>query len=205
MVEFNGQTEDEVREKIRNLHKDLKKKRAIYEINGFEEDATEGKSEKFWIMRRYSFQLLRSKVKDKHTAPFIDDFIVNPQYLTEFLPKLRKIIKKYNLFATIAGHMGDGNFHVIPLMKIEDPKERKKLEPAMREVNDLVLHYHGSITAEHNDGMIRGPWLEAMYGKEIVGIFKQTKKIMDPENIFNPHKKADADWDYSMSHIREKF
>jgi FAD/FMN-containing dehydrogenase len=205
MVEFNGQTEDEVREKIRNLHKDLKKKRAIYEINGFEEDATEGKSEKFWIMRRYSFQLLRSKVKDKHTAPFIDDFIVNPQYLTEFLPKLRKIIKKYNLFATIAGHMGDGNFHVIPLMKIEDPKERKKLEPAMREVNDLVLHYHGSITAEHNDGMIRGPWLEAMYGKEIVGIFKQTKKIMDPDNIFNPHKKADATWDYSMSHIREKF
>jgi FAD/FMN-containing dehydrogenase len=205
MVEFNGQTEDEVRQKIKNLHSELKKKRAIYEINGFEEDATEGKSEKFWIMRRYSFQLLRSKVKDKHTAPFIDDFIVNPEYLTEFLPKLRKIIKKYNLFATIAGHMGDGNFHVIPLMKIEDHKERKKLEPAMREVNDLVLHYHGSITAEHNDGMIRGPWLEAMYGKEIVGIFKQTKKIMDPENIFNPHKKADATWDYSMSHIREKF
>jgi FAD/FMN-containing dehydrogenase len=205
MVEFNGQTEDEVRDKIKNLHKELKKKRAIYEINGFEEDATEGKSEKFWIMRRYSFQLLRSKVKDKHTAPFIDDFIVNPPYLSEFLPKLRKIIRKYKLFATIAGHMGDGNFHVIPLMKIEDPKERKKLEPAMREVNNLVLHYHGSLTAEHNDGMIRGPWLETMYGKEIVDMFRQTKKIMDPENIFNPHKKADATWDYSMSHIREKF
>jgi FAD/FMN-containing dehydrogenase len=205
MVEFNGQTEDEVRQKIRVLHSDLKKKRAIYEINGFEEDPTEGKSEKFWIMRRYSFQLLRSKVKDKHTAPFIDDFIVNPQYLTEFLPKLRKIITKYKLFATIAGHMGDGNFHVIPLMKIEDPKERKKLEPAMREVNNLVLHYHGSLTAEHNDGMIRGPWLETMYGKEIVDMFKQAKKIMDPDNIFNPHKKADADWDYSMAHIREHF
>jgi FAD/FMN-containing dehydrogenase len=205
MVEFNGQTEDEVRQKIRVLHSDLKKKRAIYEINGFEEDPTESKSEKFWIMRRYSFQLLRSKVKDKHTAPFIDDFIVNPQYLTEFLPKLRKIITKYKLFATIAGHMGDGNFHVIPLMKIEDPKERKKLEPAMREVNNLVLHYHGSLTAEHNDGMIRGPWLETMYGKEIVDMFKQAKKIMDPDNIFNPHKKADADWDYSMAHIREHF
>jgi FAD/FMN-containing dehydrogenase len=205
MVEFNGETEDEVRSKIKNLHRDLKKKRAIYEINGFEEDATEGKSEKFWIMRRYSFQLLRSKVKDKHTAPFIDDFIVNPQYLAEFLPKLRAIIKKYGLFATIAGHMGDGNFHVIPLMKIEDPKERAKLEPAMREVNNLVLHYHGSITAEHNDGMIRGPWLEAMYGKEITDMFRQVKKIMDPENIFNPHKKTDATWEFSMSHIREKF
>jgi len=35
-------------------------------INGFKEDPTEGKSEKFWIMRRQSFNLLRSKVKDKH-------------------------------------------------------------------------------------------------------------------------------------------
>jgi FAD/FMN-containing dehydrogenase len=205
MVEFNGNTEDEVREKVKALHADLKKYRARYEINGFEEDPTEGKSQKFWIMRRYSFQLLRSKVKDKHTAPFIDDFIVNPQYLPEFFPQLRKIIKKYNLFATIAGHMGDGNFHIIPLMKIEDPKERAKLEPAMREVNNLVLHYHGSLTAEHNDGMIRGPWLEAMYGKEISDMFKLTKKLFDLNNIFNPHKKADAIWDYSMSHIREHF
>jgi UDP-N-acetylenolpyruvoylglucosamine reductase len=44
-----------------------------------------------------------------------------------------------------------------------------------------------------------------MYGKEIVDMFRQAKKIMDPDNIFNPHKKSDAKWDYSMSHIREKF
>jgi D-lactate dehydrogenase (cytochrome) len=116
MVEFNGETEDEVREKVKALHRDLGQHRARYEINGFEEDPTEGKSEKFWIMRRNSFQILRSKVKDKHTAPYIDDFIVPPKNLAEFLPKLQKIIKKYKLFATIAGHMGDGNFHVIPLM-----------------------------------------------------------------------------------------
>jgi len=205
MVEFNGDTEEEVRQKIKALHRQLKHHKARYEINGFEEDPTEGKSEKFWIMRRYSFQLLRSKVKDKHTAPFIDDFIVNPEYLTDFLPRLRVIIKKYKLFATIAGHMGDGNFHVIPLMKIEEPSERAKLEPAMKEVNKLVLKYHGSLTAEHNDGMIRGPWLTQMYGPRIVDLFQQTKHIFDPANIFNPHKKADADWDYSSAHIRDTF
>lgn len=205
MVEFNGETEDEVRQKVKSLHRELKHYRARYEINGFEEDPTEGKSEKFWLMRRYSFQLLRSKVKDKHTAPFIDDFIVNPEYLTEFLPKLRKIVRKYKLNATVAGHMGDGNFHVIPLMKIEEPSERRKLEPAMKEVNDLVFKYHGSITAEHNDGMIKGPWLTQMYGPRIVDLFRQTKHIFDPANIFNPHKKADADWKYSSAHIRDHF
>ena len=205
MVEFNGDSEAEVRQKVRDLHKSLSKYRARYEINGFEEDPTEGSSEKFWIMRRYSFQILRSKVKDKHTAPYIDDFIVPPEHLPEFLPQLQQIIKKYKLFATIAGHMGDGNFHVIPLMKIEDPAERAKLEPSQKEVNELVLKYGGSISGEHNDGMVRGPWLEQMYGPTVLGYMREIKQLYDPQNIFNPKKKTDADWDFSFSHIREHF
>lgn len=205
MAEFNGDSDEEVRQKIVALHSELGHHRARYEINGFEETPTAGKSEKFWVMRRNSFQILRSKVKDKHTAPFIDDFIVPPENLPEFFPELRKIIKKYRLFATIAGHMGDGNFHVIPLMKIEDESERAKLEPCMKEVNNLVLKYGGSVSGEHNDGMVRGPWLEAQYGKEVVDIFKEVKTIFDPENIFNPRKKTDATWDFSFSHIRRHF
>ena len=179
MVEFNGDTEQEVRDKVRALHKELGHLKGRYEINGFEETPTEAKSEKFWIMRRRSFQLLRSKVKDKHTAPFIDDLIVNPEHLAEFLPKIRHIIKKYKLFATIAGHMGDGNFHIIPLMKLEDERDRKKLLPAMKEVNNLVLKYGGSLSGEHNDGLVRGPWLEQMYGKEVVRLFRETKNMFD--------------------------
>ena len=205
MIEFNGETEDEVRTKIRNLHAQLKGYRARYEINGFEEDPTEGKAEKFWLMRRHSFNLLRSKVKDKHTAPFIDDLVVPPPYLPEFLPKLRAIVKKYHFLATIQGHVGDGNFHIIPLMKLENPEERAKLRPAMNETNELVLKYHGVLSGEHNDGAIRGPWLERAYGKEVYGYFLAVKDIFDPLHIFNPHKKANANWDWTLSHIREHF
>ena len=205
MVEFDGDTEEEVREKVRELHAELGEHRARYEINGFEETPTAGSAEKFWVMRRYSFQILRKKVKDKHTAPFIDDFIVPPATLPEFLPQLREIIKRYKLFATIAGHVGDGNFHVIPLMQIEKAEERAKLQPAMKEVNNLVLKYGGSISGEHNDGMVRGPWLEPMYGREVFALMKEAKTICDPENIFNPHKKTDADWDFSFNHIRQSF
>jgi len=205
MVEFNADTEEEVRAKVRALHQDLARYRARYEINGFEEAPTEGKSEKFWIMRRNSFQILRSKVKDKHTAPFIDDFVVPPEYLVEFLPELQKIIKKYKLFATIAGHMGDGNFHVIPLMKFEDPKERAKIQPAQKEVNELVLKFHGSLSGEHNDGMVRGPWLDQQFGKKVTDHMRTVKHIFDPTNLFNPHKKTDANWEYSMAHLREHF
>lgn len=205
MVEFNGETTEEVKDKIHALHRALRLKNREYHITAYEEDGTEAQSEKFWLMRRKSFQLLRSKVKDKHTAPFIDDFCVPPEHLPEFLPRLQKIIRKYKLFATIAGHMGDGNFHVIPLMKLEDPKERAKLQPVMKAVNELVLQYGGSLSGEHNDGLVRGPWLEQMYGKPMVRLFKRTKEIMDPDTIFNPHKKADATWHYSFSHVRDHF
>lgn len=200
MIEFNGHTQEEVERRINALRTDLKPYRMA-----MERDETAAKSQKFWIMRRQSFNLLRSKVKDKHTAPFIDDLVVNPEHLPQFLPRLRKIIKKYKLIATIAGHMGDGNFHIIPLMKLEDAREKKKILPAMEEVDDLVLHYKGSLSGEHNDGLVRGPWLKEQFGKQVLGLFRETKAIFDPQNIFNPHKKSDADWDYSYNHIRDHF
>ena len=202
LIEFTGETPQEVKEKVHKMHTHMKEfgHEAL-----FEEDETEKKAAKFWIMRRQSFNLLRQKVHDKHTAPFMDDLIVPTPVIPQFLPEIRKVINKYKLLATIAGHMGDGNFHIIPLMKIEDPKEKAKLEPAMMEINDIVLKYKGSLSGEHNDGMIRGPWLEKMYGPEVFAYFKQVKHIFDPENIFNPHKKTDSNWAYSMEHLREHF
>ncbi len=201
LIEFTGNSADEVKVKIHTAKQHL----AGHNFSYMEEDATEAAGRKFWLMRRESFNLLRSKVKDKHTAPFIDDLIVPPARLSEFLPQLREIVKKYKLLATIAGHLGDGNFHVIPLMKIEDPAERAKFEPAMKEVNTLVIKYGGSVSGEHNDGMIRGPWLSAMYSPNVLGYMKEIKQLYDPLNIFNPHKKTDATWEYSFNHIRQHF
>ncbi|MEO5691175.1 MAG: FAD-binding oxidoreductase [Candidatus Saccharimonadales bacterium] len=201
MIEFTGSNVHEVEEKIIAMEKDLKQYNMLY----MERDETEEKANKFWLMRRESFNLLRQKVKDKHTAPFIDDLVIPPAKLPEAWPQLRRIIKKYNLMATIAGHMGDGNFHIIPLMNIEKESERAKFKPAMTEVNELVLQAGGSLSGEHNDGMIRGPWLERMYGTEVFGLMKQVKSTFDPKNIFNPHKKTDANWDYSFSNIRKNF
>jgi FAD/FMN-containing dehydrogenase len=201
LVEFSGENQEEVNRRIHSLKTDLK----VFKMQAMEETETPEKAWKFRIMRRESFNLLRKKVKDKHTAPFIDDLVVPPHHLPQFLPQLRTIINKYKLMATVAGHMGDGNFHIIPLMRFEDPKEKAKLEPAMKEVNDLVLKFGGSLSGEHNDGIIRGSWLERMYGPKVNGYFKDLKHIFDPENIFNPHKKTDADWDYALKHIRDKF
>lgn len=197
MAEFEGDSLAEVQEKIALLQRDLSPYKLDTTVTGDDEIASG-----YWRLRRSSLALLREKVHDKYAAPFIDDLTVQPDKLPEFLPKLRKIIRKYQLPATIAGHFGDGNFHIIPLLDISDNKELHKLEPAMREITPLVLKYGGTLAGEHNDGMIRGPWLPAVFGNDVYRIFEQTKDIFDPSNIFNPHKKTDADWDFSMESIR---
>ncbi|CAN5384755.1 hypothetical protein BH10PAT4_BH10PAT4_2640 [soil metagenome] len=202
MIEFEGETYQEVNNKIIDMDLDLKKQglKVKTEIEGNEES-----SGPFWNIRRASFALLRKKVAGKYAACFMDDMAVQPKYIPKFLPEVRKIIKKYDFPATIAGHFGDGNFHIIPLIKIDDPKEQLKLEPAMRELIPIVLKYGGTMAGEHNDGMIRGPWLPAVFGDEMYELFKDVKEIFDPRYIFNPHKKTDASWDFSMSNIRKHF
>ena len=201
LIEFTGDSEAAVRQKIRTARTNLEH----FKFSYMEEDGTEVTGMKFWMMRRESFNLLRSKVKDKHTAPFIDDFVVPPARLAEFLPQLQEILKKYDLLATIAGHLGDGNFHIIPLMRMEDAAERDKLEPAMNEVNTLVIKYGGSVSGEHNDGLVRGHWLEQMYGASVLGMMREIKSLYDPLGIFNPHKKVEASWEFSYQHIRKTF
>ncbi len=200
LVEYDGQTQAEVDQKLANLEKEVEH----YDIKTSTAN-TKQKAQKYWVIRRESFNLLRKNIKNKHTAPFIDDFIIRPEYLLEFMPKLTKILDEYELLYTIAGHMGDGNFHIIPLMDLREQSEREKIPLAGEKVYDLVLQYKGSISAEHNDGMIRGMYLKKMYGEKMFEIFREAKNIFDPNNIFNPHKKTDANMDFSMKHVRDHF
>jgi len=51
--------------------------------------------QKYWTIRRESFNLLRKHVKGRKTAPFVDDIIVKPKHLPQFLPELNKILDEY--------------------------------------------------------------------------------------------------------------
>jgi len=105
---------------------------------------------------------------------------------------------------TLAGHVGDGNFHVIPLMDLNNKAEREKIPIVLNKFIDLVCKYGGTITAEHNDGLIRTPYLEKEYGKKMIKIFERVKDIFDREGIFNPGKKVHGSMEFAMSHIKSK-
>ena len=196
LVEVSEDTEEEVKNKVRNIVEAIKPFNIWSRI--VEKDSEE---EKFWVMRRESFNLLRQHVKEKRTAPFIDDFCIPPEKVPEFLPRALKILKDYDIDTNIAGHAGNGNYHIIPLMDLRKESERRKIPAVSDKFYDLVAEYKGTITAEHNDGIVRTPYLGKMYSLEILELFKKTKEIFDPLDIFNPGKKVNGTLEYLESHI----
>lgn len=196
MAEFTGDSDEEVYTRALAAQAAIKQYGVVSRIA-----RSTAEQDKYWTIRRESFNLLRKHVHNKHTAPFIDDLIVDPKYLPQFIPQLETILNKYKLDYTIAGHVGDGNFHIIPLMDLHDQAQKDIIPLASKEVYDLVFSFHGSSTAEHNDGLIRSHLLPAMYGTDITDLFEEVKAIFDPKNIFNPGKKVHANWEYAQSKI----
>ncbi len=187
MAEFSAETDAEAA--VQAVAAEASVKKSFTVSTHITRDKKE--SEKFWTIRRESFKLLRENVADLHTAPFIDDMVVAPEYLPEFLPRLYKILDEYKLLYTVAGHVGDGNFHIIPLMDFSRPDFVDIINELSLRVYTLVAEYHGTTTGEHNDGIIRTPYLHKIFSEEILGVFNEIKEIFDPHRIFNPNKKVD--------------
>ncbi len=199
LAEFTGATEDEVDAQLAKAKEAASRLGVACRVT-----RTEAEARKYWVIRRESFNLLRHHLKKLHTAPFIDDFCVRPADLPKFLPELYAILDRYDFIFTVAGHVGDGNFHIIPLMNLADPKTKSVIEELSAKVYALVFKYGGSTTGEHNDGLIRGPYLRAMFGDEVFGLFGEVKAAFDPDGIFNPGKKVGASLDYALGHLKTK-
>ncbi len=173
--------------------KALKAKEALTDLNLHTKiEKNEKESEKYWVVRRESFNLLRKNLRGLYAAPFIDDFVVPPESYPDFLPKLYALLDEYSshFIYTIAGHVGNGNFHIIPLMDLSKKESRDVILELAPKVYELVIAEGGTTTGEHNDGIIRTPYLPMLFGADMVALFEKTKNIFDPLNILNPGKKV---------------
>jgi FAD/FMN-containing dehydrogenase len=185
MIEFTGQSEAEVKAKLVDMRDHLSDFHFKMHIARNSSEA-----DKYWDIRHESFNLLRKHTHGKRSAPFVDDIIVKPEALPQFLPKVTAILDSYKLDYMVQGHLGNGNFHLIPLMDLDSPFSSDRILEISKKVYSVVKEYKGSNSAEHNDGIIRTPFLQEQFGETIVRLFEETKKIFDPENILNPGKKV---------------
>jgi len=99
----------------------------------------------------------------------------------------RQDIDRLGLLAPIVGHVGDGNFHVMPLIDPASAEERRKVQGFLDRLIDRALGLQGTCTGEHGVGQGKIRYLAAEHGAG-VAVMAAIKKALDPLNILNPGK-----------------
>ncbi|KAF2397537.1 D-lactate dehydrogenase mitochondrial precursor [Trichodelitschia bisporula] len=111
------------------------------------------------------------------------------------LPDIIEISKKemddLGLFASVLGHIGDGNFHESILYNSKDPKERAAVEACIHKMVDRALEMDGTCTGEHGVGLGKKSSLMKELGADTIGVMKGIKAALDPLWLMNPGKIMD--------------
>ena len=87
----------------------------------------------------------------------------------------------------MVGHVGDGNFHCLPLTMPEDDEMQQKITDFSKRLSKRAIDMGGTCTGEHGIGMGKQTYLVDELG-ETVDFMKQIKTAFDPNNIMNPGK-----------------
>jgi D-lactate dehydrogenase (cytochrome) len=115
------------------------------------------------------------------------DVCVPISRLAECIVETKTDLAKSSIPSALAGHVGDGNFHLIFMI---DPNRPEEIAEASR-LNDRMvtraLEMDGTCTGEHGVGYGKMDFLFAEHGGA-VDVMASIKRAIDPDNLMNPGK-----------------
>jgi FAD/FMN-containing dehydrogenase len=165
---------------------------------------------RLWKVRHASASVVAHSDGQLKAVPIIEDGVVPPEKLEEFIASVYKLFATAKLQAALWGHAGDGNLHIQPYLDLSQVGDRQKAFRLMDEYYDLVISMGGSISGEHGDGRLRGPYLEKQFGTAGYQLLQKVKQIFDPYGTLNPGVKINVSLDdikplvrnhYSLEHL----
>jgi D-lactate dehydrogenase (cytochrome) len=115
------------------------------------------------------------------------DVCVPMSRLAECIVETQADLAGASMPATILGHVGDGNFHVVFSLDSNSPDELAEVEAINTRLIERALAMDGTCTGEHGIGLGKQKWLVAELG-EAVEQMRMIKRAFDPQNIMNPGK-----------------
>ena len=147
---------------------------------------------RIWKLRESSLGLSMAMKGDAKSISFVEDTAVAPERLRDFIERFLAIVRKHGTTAGVYAHASVGCLHVRPVVNLKTTDGIRQFEAIADEIADLVLEFGGALSGEHGDGLVRGPFMERMFGSELYGAFQTIKRTFDPEGIFNPGKIVDT-------------
>lgn len=148
--------------------------------------------DKAWNLRKAGLGLLRNIKGDAQPVNLIEDCAVAPADLPGYIEDLQHLLASMNLRASYYAHAGAGELHVEPIINLKSAEGRLQFRNLLAETAAIVKKYKGSLSGEHGDGRLRGEFIPFMMGNRCYELCKETKRLFDANNLFNPGKITDA-------------
>jgi FAD/FMN-containing dehydrogenase/Fe-S oxidoreductase len=184
-VEYYGETEEELWEKMDRLERDLRQCKLGYAfVKAFEPD----EQEKIWDLRKAGLGLLMGMKGDAKPNPGVEDTCVPSSDLPRYVERVQALMAECGVVAEYYGHASVGVLHIRPILNLKAGEGITTLRLLEDRMSDMVAEYGGSMSAEHGDGLARSEWIPKMFGPQIVRAFEQVKDAFDPHNLMNPGK-----------------
>jgi FAD/FMN-containing dehydrogenase/Fe-S oxidoreductase len=189
MVEYAGESEDEVKDQVYKLEELRKKERIGYGATlAFKPEEVKA----IWGVRKAGLGLLLGTKGDKKPIAFVEDTAVAPAKLPEFIKRFREIITHHDAIAGYYGHCSVGCMHIRPLINLKEQSEMEKMVSIANAISDLVLEFNGAMSGEHGDGLARSHFNKKLFGPVLYEAFRRVKRVFDPNNLMNPGKIVDS-------------
>lgn len=158
-----------------------------------------------WRIRRGAAAVIWTHPGSKKALPIIEDGIVPINNLSTYLKDAYKLFEKYNIKIATWGHAGNANPHMQPFLDLSNLRDRGKVFNLTDDYYKMVMSLGGSTSAEHNDGILRGPYLKELFGAKVYQLFEQIKNLFDPLNFLNPGVKIGVTKQDAMVKMRREY
>lgn len=143
---------------------------------------------KVWNLRKAGLGVLTNIPGDAKPTGLIEDTAVIPALLPDYIAEFKQMLSAHGLSCVYYAHIATGELHLKPVLNLRQPHDYGLFSKVAEETALLVKKYRGSLSGEHGDGRLRGPFIRLMLGEEIYQLFCDLKKVWDPDQIFNPGK-----------------
>lgn len=99
----------------------------------------------------------------------------------------REAVDSLGLTGAIVGHVGDGNYHVLLMINMNDQEEIDRAEQLNEEIVLYALERGGTCTGEHGVGIGKQKYQQKEHGDALL-VMEKIKQALDPHNLLNPNK-----------------
>jgi FAD/FMN-containing dehydrogenase len=191
----------------RNMKRAIKRTEKILDkyASNFVRESDPEKQEQLWKLRQTSSWQLGRSENHRKAVPVLDDGIVPVENFEKFMRGIYDLFAKEKIPVAVWGHAGDANVHMAPMLNLGEVGDRQTAFRLLDEYNKLILSLGGSTSGQGNDGRLRAPYLEKVYGSEVYDLFKKVKQICDPYGTLNPGVKIGVSVDDIKPLVRGDF